>query len=243
MSRYTLSEYYQETRFPIDLHIERRNGVRVAFGARALIIRLPNYFNQTKKKEKYEWCIDWAKKTLSKNDAWLRQFKPLLLENNELKVLGRIYHITMIPQQRKTVSTRVEGLKLLIKYPNDASDMLLFPVIRKGLHRGLAHSFAPEIETLVSEINQKYYRFRYKQVKLNYVQSKWGSCNSKGNLVFNTKLLLCPLDKVRYVIIHELAHLKHMNHSKAFWSLVGQACPDYMVHDRWLDTDGVKVGF
>ncbi len=68
--------------------------------------------------------------------------------------------------------------------------------------------------------------------------SRWGSCSSKGNLNLNCLLMLCP-DEVRdYVIIHELCHLKHMDHSKSFWAMVEKYCPEYKERRKWLKDVG-----
>lgn len=62
----------------------------------------------------------------------------------------------------------------------------------------------------------------------------WGSCSRKGNLNFNWRMLLLPEETADYLIIHELAHLRHMNHSPRFWSEVARFCPDYRRHRRIL---------
>ena len=65
-------------------------------------------------------------------------------------------------------------------------------------------------------------------------RTRWGSCSRSGNLSFNWKLVKTPPDTIDYVIVHELAHLKQMNHSPRFWALVEQHCPDYKKHRKWL---------
>lgn len=74
----------------------------------------------------------------------------------------------------------------------------------------------------------------YGRVTIRNQKTRWGSCSSKGNLNFNCLLMLCPERVREYVVIHELCHRKEMNHSKAFWSLVEQAMPDYKECKRWL---------
>lgn len=64
--------------------------------------------------------------------------------------------------------------------------------------------------------------------------TRWASCSAKKNLALNTKLLFLPPDLVRYVLIHELCHLREMSHSRTFWLHVQSACPDYRVLDARL---------
>lgn len=64
-------------------------------------------------------------------------------------------------------------------------------------------------------------------IKFRKNKNTWGSCNYKNGLNFNTLLLKYPIEIVEYVVIHELAHIKHKNHSKRFWNLVEVYCPDY----------------
>ncbi len=74
----------------------------------------------------------------------------------------------------------------------------------------------------------------YKNIRIKLVRSLWGSCSSKGNLSFNVKLLHYPEAVVRYVIIHELAHLIERNHSQAFWDIVERYDPNYKKHRKVL---------
>ena len=67
-------------------------------------------------------------------------------------------------------------------------------------------------------------------------KARWGSCSAKGDLSFNWRIFMAPTEVVDSVIVHELAHLKHFNHSKQFWSLVYSACPNYKEQHEWLKT-------
>ncbi|MGB8708108.1 MAG: SprT family zinc-dependent metalloprotease [Dehalococcoidia bacterium] len=74
----------------------------------------------------------------------------------------------------------------------------------------------------------------YKRIVIRGQKTRWGSCSHKKNISFNWKLIMAPEPVIDYVIIHELIHLKEMNHSKRFWELVAQYCPDWRQHKKWL---------
>lgn len=71
-------------------------------------------------------------------------------------------------------------------------------------------------------------------VKVNSAKTRWGSCNRKGGINFTYRLLFVPEELIDYVVVHELAHLKEMNHSSRFWSVVEQTMPDYRLRRKRL---------
>jgi len=89
--------------------------------------------------------------------------------------------------------------------------------------------FASTSKQLAKSIHKKVSR-----VAIGDHRSQWGSCSKKGRLSFNWRLLLAPQAVADYVIVHEVAHLVHPNHSAKYWALVAQLCPAYQTHRRWL---------
>ena len=76
------------------------------------------------------------------------------------------------------------------------------------------------------------------QLSFRDYTSMWGKCTGDGNLSFNWKLVMAPLGIVDYVVVHELAHLRFLNHSAEFWSVVETAMPDYRLRRKWLKDHG-----
>ncbi len=75
---------------------------------------------------------------------------------------------------------------------------------------------------------------KYQDIKISKAKSKWGSCSPTNNLSFSRVLAALPETVLDYVVIHELAHIKHKNHMQQFWNLVQEYCPDYKNQRRWL---------
>ncbi len=75
-------------------------------------------------------------------------------------------------------------------------------------------------------------------VRLSNAAQRWGSCSPRGVINLSWRLVMAPLDIIDYVIVHELAHLKQHNHSRAFWQVVESALPDYKVRRAWLKQNG-----
>ena len=81
----------------------------------------------------------------------------------------------------------------------------------------------------------------YQRISVRAAKTRWGSCSAKGNLNFHWKLILMPPQVLDYVVVHELAHRKEMNHSPAFWAEVEKILPDYRERRKWLKTYGQTV--
>jgi predicted metal-dependent hydrolase len=78
----------------------------------------------------------------------------------------------------------------------------------------------------------------YKRLTIRDGRSRWGSCSSAGGLNFSWRLILAPPAILDYVVVHELAHLRELNHSPRFWALVAAHCPDYQLQRKWLKEHG-----
>jgi predicted metal-dependent hydrolase len=81
------------------------------------------------------------------------------------------------------------------------------------------------------------------KVGIKTYKSRCGTCNSKGHIDYNWRIIMAPHSVIDYVVVHELGHLKHFNHSKNFRHQVERIMPEYREHQAWLKANGKKISF
>ncbi len=182
-------------------------------------------------------------------------------------IIGEI-QATVIRSKRKTISIQIKpDCEITIRAPIDMSDGEISAFvtsksdwIKKTIERfEKTKTQAQNIEPLtfeqIKELADKALRelpprvaeFALKiGVKCNGItvrnqKTRWGSCSAKGNINLNCLIMLMPEDVQDYIIVHELCHLKEMNHSKRFWGEVENAIPEYKEKEKWLKENGSTI--
>lgn len=226
-------------KFPVHIYYESRKNVRFSIGKKSVNLRMPYYTTTAEKKKHY----DWFEKQLKKNEDYLREhFKTKSYQTGDTLVVGdRSYVLDIQNSDNKTHSGKLRNGTIYLFINQSQSGYQ--KAIKTLLSRIVGNDFLPEIKRKVKEFNHLYFQVPVEGVKLKYTSSRWGSCSSKGNLNFSTRLLFAPEEVVDYVIIHELAHRIEMNHSPHFWKLVSDAIPDYKKHETWLKKHGKSCDF
>lgn len=87
---------------------------------------------------------------------------------------------------------------------------------------------------------QQYFDNKPKKVMIKEQKKRWGSCTKNHELLFNWKCIMAPSPVLDYIVVHEMCHMVHMNHSKEFWLLLKSVLPDYEEKKDWLKNNGIK---
>jgi len=135
----------------------------------------------------------------------------------------------------KTPEVKLCQGKLIALAPNADKDPIKNAM--EAWYRSKAQEYIKErIKYYQPQIGVKPDRIRIKEQK-----KRWGSCSSIGNLNFNWKAVMAPAPVLDYIIVHELCHLVHLNHSREFWNLVASILPDYKERQQWLKENGAGL--
>jgi len=135
-------------------------------------------------------------------------------------------------------------LKVLLpfRYQDPAAFDLQPKAVKKYLEQYLKQQALDQLPIKVerfSELTQ----LIPKSIKIRQYSARWGSCNNRKELSFNYLMMMLPDEVIDYVVIHELCHLRFLNHSADFWSLVEKYCPDYLQMKLWLKVNQAKLSW
>ncbi|AMK75281.1 MULTISPECIES: M48 family metallopeptidase [Methylomonas] len=143
----------------------------------------------------------------------------------------------------KTKTVRIELLNdemFWVKLPAGIADEQHSTLIRQALTRWMKNQAKQHVQQLV-DIHAPRFALFPRSIRIKTQKSRWGSCGPKNDINMNWLLLLAPPAALEYVVVHELCHIKHKNHSPVFWQLVAEHLPDFKQHRLWLKQHGASV--
>jgi len=141
--------------------------------------------------------------------------------NLELYFLGESYLLTLIPYEKKRTTLDFDGRLFKIYYNNYNTQ-----IFQKHIDTFYKKQALQYITPLVEQWSEKM-SLSFSNISFRKTKRQWGSCSAKNNLSFNTMMMKLPKNVIQYIIVHELAHIQHKHHQKAFWQLVETYLPTY----------------
>jgi predicted metal-dependent hydrolase len=227
--------------YPVEIHVEDRPNVRGSIGRKAVYIRLPRSLSTGERFHHVRRLLDWARERLREQPTspGYRNFR----DGEELPLDGARLVLKIETAERRTSVVRREGRLLRVMIASSLDPGLRTKTVTHMISRYIAAERLPDLESRVRALNRKFFRCTVGRVRFKYNRRTWGSCSSRGNINVSTRLIFAPTAVLEYVCIHELAHLKEMNHSPGFWRLVEAADPDYREHIVWLKNNGDRLWF
>jgi len=167
--------------------------------------------------------------TKSRKKMQEKRGKPLnFTETCELYFLGESHKLQLIPYDKKRTKLIFDGDIFKLYY--SVYDEVTFQKHIDSFYKKEAQIYIPNIlSQWAKTMNLSYNALCFRKTK-----RQWGSCSSQNNLSFNTMMMKLPLDVIQYIVVHELAHIKHKHHQKTFWNFVALYLPQYKIQVQEL---------
>jgi len=148
-------------------------------------------------------------------------------DNSGIYYLGKLY---LWKIETSKISIKIEEENIIFNTSKDFNSVL-------------NHWYHQKIKRILEDHLEKYTKLMElypKKIKIKPLKSAWGICYSSGTITFNLNLIKMPLNVIEYLVVHELGHLKHPNHSKEYWEYIEKYIEDPKSYRRWLRKNGYK---
>ena len=244
MRNFITTHQYKGTPIPLKVVFERRKNVRISIGRETVHLRIPYLIPGSQWQKHLDWSKEWMDQQFDKNPDMLERFRTKSYSDGDtLRVNGTDFALHFSKMERKSISARIEKDTVRIKVPVNWQENQIGQSLPSLLSRVFASHFGKEIEERIRTINDRYFREQLGDIRMKYNKSNWGSCSAKRNINISTRLLFAPRAVQDYVFVHELTHLKVLNHSPAFWRIVEKIDPDYKAKEKWLKVNSHHMDF
>jgi predicted metal-dependent hydrolase len=188
-----------------------------------ITLRVPEYATNEDIISFLEYNYNWIESTLNKvstQPVFVRQYR----ENEKFMFLGKEYSLHIY--EADSPKFKFDGYQFIVSKSVLSNAQHYFECFYKLKAKII-------IKQRVIDIANKL-EIKFKNLRITSADSRWGSCNSEGNVNFSWRLIMATPSAIDYVIIHEFCHLFEFNHSPRFWQLVEKIMPDYKIHKKWL---------
>lgn len=156
-----------------------------------------------------------------------RKFKVISFnQNDELKVLGKSYILDINFHNKRTSNVTIVNDRIVITIPNNLQDTEKKQILEKAYDKYILNIAKKEIPETIDKIANMVGLFP-KELKIRNFKRAWGNCSNKRIISINKNICKFSKSAIEYVCLHEICHLKYMNHSKDFWNMVEKYMPNY----------------
>lgn len=208
----------------INLRVKKTGEVIVTANDNVSEEYILNFLNR-----KINWIVGNVNKFNLRNKEISKEKE--ILEDNNLKYLGKIYKIKTVKSDKEYVKRGTKNVYVFLKDVNDLKE-------REKLLKGW---YKKEREEVFKKVyNSEFKKFRiynipYCELKIRKMKRRWGSCNiTKKIITLNSELIKAPLSAIELVVAHEIAHLVYGNHSKDFYNLLEKVMADFREREKLL---------
>jgi hypothetical protein len=204
-----------------------------------VIVRAPDFLTDKQIHSFINEKSAWVKAKVDFQKLQPELLPPSFIQGCSLLIHGERKNLTIAYQSRAQILNLSNEFCVILPIRNRMVNDQLSSIeisqekVKKQLEKWFKEQATSYLSTRLAELSEQT-QLLPKSFKIRQYKARWGSCNNRGELSFNYLLMMAPFWVVDYVIVHELCHLRHLNHSKEFWRLVAQHSPNFQQAQDWL---------
>ena len=223
----------------------RRKTIALQVSNAKVIVRAPRFVKTTYVEQLIQAKLQWLQQKVAEQKEnivlsphFTLQFSDETLGKHPSLYIDGLPHSIIIDfGQKDVIHNKLAQSLTVVLNPRYKPQVLNSAIVRAKIKSQIESWFKTCVEDYIEHnlvIFSQQMSLHASSFKVRKYKARWGSCNSRGELSFNYLLKMLPTWVVDYVIIHELSHLEHMNHSTKFWQLVAEHYPEYQSAKRWV---------
>ncbi|MFD3158381.1 M48 family metallopeptidase [Haloimpatiens sp. FM7330] len=229
---------YENTLIEFEIKRSKRKTLQIQIDPTGnILVKVPQKISQNRIIELVQSKQKWIIKNLNKiKQIDFESIKKKFVQGEKFLYLGNEYLLKI--EKNNNVKIPVIQLnenKLYIE-SNCESDEVISKYLIKWYKK-----MAQKIISERVKYYQKYFIEKPKLVKAKEQKRRWGTCTGINNLYFNWRIIMAPIEVIDYVVVHEMSHMPHKNHSKEFWNEVESILPQYKEQKKWLKENGIML--
>ena len=200
-----------------------------------VIVKVPYYVTNKQIEEIVYKKSNWIKKSLEKYNQKNNELKKYQ-EGEIYKILGKKYILKINYEETSQIKVDITDCNIIINLPfTYKMEPNLSNKIEKIINKMYMQIIQKQLDYTMKKVTNRV-GLAPKKYRVRDMKSAWGSCSSKKNISIALKLIEHSPKAFEYVVLHEVCHLKHMNHSKQFWQMVEGYMPDYKKYKKELNS-------
>lgn len=205
-----------------------------------VFVRVPNALPVSRVEKLIQSRSDWIRKKLNIQSNIVIPRPKEMVSGESFSYLGRNYRLKLIRGESSEV--KLKSGYLTLTHDKNLTDVQRQNFVRQSLQSWYQSRALEKFQEKVNRY-EKLIGVQSKSVSVHDFKSRWGSCSVSGNLRFNWRIIMTPNSIVDYVVVHELSHLLHHDHSEKFWKTIESLISEYSQRRQWLCLNGHILQF
>lgn len=223
---------------------ERAQKTRIVVSADKIEVVAPLKVSEQRVKAFVNAQQEWIRKALKRVQLRAQSVKSLAparyAEGTHVPYLGRSLPLSIQATPARRLKVALSADTHFVVHVPDAAISDSSEPIRQALQHWMKQQARLHAQHYIEQHGPKY-GLLPRSLRIKTQKSRWGSCGPNNDINLNWLLMLAPPVIMEYVVVHELCHIRHKNHSQDFWQLVAEHMPDYLQHRKWLKQHGANL--